>query len=84
MKNENDWRLQGQEKYLMGITLRFTKYETYSETWDHDHCAFCWCRFSTSVPDALKEGYTTLDDYHWICSDCYNDFKEEFKWVVVE
>lgn len=35
------------------------------------------------------EGYTTTDrfergaDYEWVCLDCFEDFAEEFRWVVV-
>jgi len=34
------------------------------------------------VPDVLHEGYCTLDDYHWICGKCFDDFKELFGWRV--
>jgi hypothetical protein len=36
-----------------------------------------------NAPEALHEGYCTLDDYHWICSECFHDFKELFGWRVV-
>jgi hypothetical protein len=30
----------------------------------------------------LHVGYTTPDEYHWICDSCFNDFREEFGWRV--
>jgi len=79
----DDWRLRGQEKYLSGVSLFRRKYRRYSETWDHDHCAFCWATFSEMDED-LHEGYTTDDEYHWICAPCYEDFREQFHWQVEE
>jgi len=79
----NDWRLQGQEKYLQGKRLTFQKYERYSETWDHDHCEFCGAKFQVNDGD-YDEGYATMDRYHWVCPDCFNDFKEKFEWEVVD
>jgi hypothetical protein len=38
----------------------------------------------------LSEGYTTTSeyergaDYVWVCSDCFNDFKDQFDWVTVD
>jgi hypothetical protein len=74
-----DWRLQGQEKYLSGVSLSKKTYTRRREDWDHDHCEFCSARFSETEGD-LHEGYTTDDEYHWICQACYDDFKEQFQW----
>jgi len=63
---DNDWRLQGQQKYLFGKTMIHKKYADKKTTTDHDHCEFCSGKFSTTIPDCLTEGYTTTDDYHWI------------------
>ncbi len=78
----NDWRLQGQEKYLHGITLFWKKYRRYSEAWDHDHCEFCGSKFAEqdAITGALHEGYATADNYRWICTECFNDFKDRFAW----
>lgn len=77
----SDWRLQGQEKYLMGVTVKKSPYKIYREGWEHDHCEFCNKKFSLKDGD-LHEGYTTEDYYRWICQECYEDFKEQFKWVL--
>jgi len=83
MKNNNvqqkDWRRQGQERYLMRLTLIFHKYQPYRKDWDHDHCEFCGKKFSLNDED-MNEGYSTIDHYRWICIDCFNDFKDEFNW----
>lgn len=80
-KTEEDWRRQGQEKYLMDVRLNFKDYFPFREGWDHDHCEFCGKKFSL-IDDDLNQGYNTIDGYHWICNDCFNDFKNEFNWIV--
>ena len=82
--NNNDWRLQGQEKYLFGKTLVHKKYAVKMTTTDHDHCEFCSDKFSTTISDCLTEGYATIDDYHWICQNCFNDFKNDFEWTTLQ
>jgi hypothetical protein len=79
----SDWRLQGQEEYLTGIVLVKKRYRKYREDWDHDHCEFCWQKFSES-PGDLHVGYTTEDEYRWICETCYQDFREQFRWTLKE
>ncbi len=84
MVEKDDWRLlRGQEDYLLNKTLYFRKWQATSEEWDHEHCEFCWGKFS-DFPDTLHEGYTTEDNYYWICPACFEDFKEMFKWKVIE
>lgn len=80
-----DWRLQGQERYLKGLTLTWRTYRVPNAGWDHDHCEFCWAKFMMNgTRDSLKEGYVTLDSQHWICKDCYEDFCGIFEWQVVK
>ena len=82
-----DWRLQGQERYLKGVELCRRAYRQYRTNphWEHDHCDFCSASFGLeSEADALHEGYCTLDEYHWICIDCFVDFERLFAWRVVE
>jgi hypothetical protein len=81
----DDWRLQGQEDYLFGRVLRWARWWSYQEGWDHDRCNFCWQEFSDhECPNnPLREGYVTADEnYQWICAQCYEDFKERFRWTV--
>jgi hypothetical protein len=85
---DDDWRLQGQEKYLQGAILRWAIWEPPREGWDHDHCEFCWVHFADHVleddPKTLLEGYVTEDNYRWICAPCFEDFKERFGFAVRE
>jgi hypothetical protein len=84
----DDWRRQGQERYLFEAILVHRPYRQnqYNPGWDHDHCEFCGAKFAIDLsgPDILKVGYATEDDYHWICPTCYEDFRAEFKWTVKE
>jgi hypothetical protein len=85
MREENDWRLQGQEKYLKGATLSWKRCARLSDTWEHDHCEFCWEKFmEVANPDTLHEGYATPDNSRWICAQCFDDFADMFDWVVTD
>jgi hypothetical protein len=77
----SDWRLQGQEKYLKGQTLHFKKYSDRTSGTDHDHCEFCSATFADNIDDALHEGFSTMDDYRWICVTCFTDFAELFNFT---
>lgn len=84
MIEKNDWRLQGQELYMTGRKLMKIPYFRWSETWDHDHCDFCFATFSEYEGD-LHEGYVTADNRRtWVCPECFEDFKEMFRWELVE
>lgn len=78
-----DWREQGQEAYLSGLEFWEKKYRTLNESWEHDHCEFCNVKFceSCSEPDCLHEGYTTDDNYRWVCENCFHTFKEKYKLI---
>jgi hypothetical protein len=81
--NDSDWRLQGQENYLSGSALFRRAWRQSRPNWDHDHCEFCGAKFAASDgADILHEGWTTDDEYHWVCDGCYRDFKERFGWTV--
>lgn len=84
MIEKNDWRLQGQERYLTNRRLVRIPYFRWSKTWDHDHCDFCFATFS-ECEDDLHEGYVTADDKRtWICPECFEDFQEMFHWELVD
>ena len=83
MPTQDDWRRQGQERYLEGVELSWKRYTKYREEWDHDHCEFCGAKFMESGDqDIQKEGYATEDNYRWICKQCFDDFREEFNWTL--
>ena len=77
-----DWRLTNQEKYIKEAQLIYSKYTINSKS-DHAHCEFCWDKFGEE-DNTLHFGYCTLDKYRWICEQCYNDFKDQFRWIVVK
>lgn len=84
MVDDDDWRLMGQQRYLTGVVLHRARWARTREGWDHDHCEFCtrkiWDRASGN--DEADVGFTTADDYHWICDNCFADFRDQFGWSV--
>jgi len=83
MVEKDDWRLRGQD-FLIGKKLYYRKWRSKKPQWDHEHCEFCWEKFMETNPETLHYGYTTEDNRHWICQDCYEDFKDMFQWILVE
>lgn len=77
-----DWRLQGQEKYLFKAIFSLKRYSERIAANDHDHCEFCNNKFSDIIPDSLTEGYSTQDDYRWVCKACFADFKDKFEFTL--
>jgi hypothetical protein len=72
--NKDDWRLRGQEDYLIGKT-RFKATAGHSA---HEHCDFCWHMFMEScegLKDCSTEGYCTEDKKYWICEKCFDDIE---------
>jgi hypothetical protein len=58
------------EEYLNGENI---------QTFWHAHCDFCTRTITTQK---REECYCTRDYKYWVCKDCFNDFKEKFKWEV--
>ena len=85
MAAPDDWRLTGQERYLVNAVLHWAEWHKPRPEWDHDHCEFCFAKFmEESCPEALHAGYTTPDNYRWICPTCFEDFREQFGWELKE
>ena len=113
---EQDWRLNGQEKYLQNASLYkivfpdfwdkscAEKNSFHQEIWEsacaqakahpetkeyltperfglfwHEHCAFCWEKAMTNID---CEFYCTKGMRHWICKECFEDFKNKFDWSI--
>lgn len=86
MVEKDDWRLTfGDEDYMYDQNAYHRKWVQKSKNDDHDHCKFCWAKFA-NFEDTLHEGYVVeFNNYNfWICDACFNDFKEMFRWTLVE
>ena len=81
---KEDWRLNGQERYLFGENLFCITSAVFRISgFDHMHCDFCWAKISPFSED-LHEGYATFDYRHFVCEECFNDFREQFQWTLDE
>ncbi|MBQ2824141.1 MAG: hypothetical protein IJF18_06155 [Oscillospiraceae bacterium] len=78
----DDWRLNGQEKYLENVNLKHIQFNNKINLSDHEHCEFCTDRISNYI-GTKTIGYCTEDEYYWICEECYNDFKDIFHWKII-
>ena len=76
----DDWRRQGQEKYLRGLEFSPHRYAEAADPLAHDHREFCYRKFS-HAPGDLREGYATPDLSRWVCPRCHAEFEEEFGWA---
>ncbi len=85
MTKKDDWRLQGQMRYLKGAPLTLKPRTMHRPDQDHDHCEFCGAKFmELGTPGTIQDGYTTVDEYRWICRQCFEDFREMFRWEVLK
>lgn len=86
MITKEDWRYINGER-LKGKEFIFKEYKPINDDNDHDHCSFCWAKFSLTINDALKKGYQTIlepitwegkkrNRDEWVCSDCFKDFQD--------
>jgi len=85
MKLEDDWRLDlaRTPEFYAQFEWEFKKWTQTRSNWDHDHCEFCREKiYDTEKKKVTNDGWTNRDDYHWICDDCFKDFKQEFKWKI--
>ena len=78
----DDWRIDT-AKRIKGARLRFHTYTKFSDTWDHEHCVWCWEKFMESriTPDILTEGYAT-EDGQWVCTSCFADLRDVMEWKL--
>jgi hypothetical protein len=72
---------------LKGETLYWKKFTRWTDdpSWrNHEHCEFCSATLSEDIEGDLHEGYTTEDEYNWICHNCYEEFKSIFQWKAIK
>lgn len=67
-------------EYLCGIDLAFKQFIPAADK-DHEHCNLCSAKFSAAEID-LHYGYTAKDNTIWICQECYDYYKDWYKWNV--
>lgn len=83
----DDWRLHGQDRWLMGKSFSIRCFVKQSDKLDHEHCEFCWAKLSERDGD-LHRGYCTGPDdegrFFWVCPTCFQDFRKEFRWRLSE
>lgn len=46
----------------------------------HEHCEFCYEKALTNEKHVF---YCTKDFEHWVCEKCFTDFKDKFRWKVI-
>ena len=79
----DDWRLMGQEGYLIGKHLQHRRFSRKLCYEDFDQCDFCWRCFDKD--DAVPaRAYFVLEERLWICEDCFVFFQKHFQWDVEE
>ena len=79
----DDWRLMGQEGYLVGKRLQHRRFRRELCREDFDQCDFCWKVFDKD-PTSSKRAYYVPDEFVWVCEECYKDFSPHFQWTVEE
>lgn len=79
----DDWRLMGQEGYLMRAHLQHRKFDRSICIEDFHQCDFCWRPFDEDRMHPL-DAYYCAKERTWICEECFNDFNEHFHWTVEE
>ena len=52
----DDWRRGWHVRNLEGLRLTWKRFQAYSATWEHEHCAFCWKKFlDESYSPAMRD-----------------------------
>ena len=79
----DDWRIMGQEGYLIGKSLQHRQFRRELCYKDFDQCEFCWACFDGDSAAPMR-AYYVPEERVWICEACYKDFQEHFQWTVEE
>ena len=78
-----DWRIRGQEGYLMRKKLQHRVFSREICIEDYDQCEFCWKVFDQDSNHPLFAYYEPTERV-WICETCFKDFDKYFHWTVEE
>ena len=79
----DDWRLMGQEGYLMNKILEYRNFDRKLCVLDFDQCDFCYECFDED-PEHPLNAYFEPEEKVWICEECFNYFKPFFHWKVID
>ena len=85
MIEKDDWRLEFGKNpdFYKKYKWSLQKWTQTREHWDHDHCEFCNSKFmDLEKPGILRQGWTDEEQTYWICQECFEDFKEKYKWNI--
>ena len=77
----DDWRIAGQEGYLLNKQLQYRRFSRSLVRDDFDKCEFCYAPFDVD-PDNPLMAYFEPSGQYWICEECYKDFLVHFNWKV--
>jgi len=80
---ENDWRLRGQEEYMLGLKF---KQMNFTGVKLHAHCEFCWHKFMeepNGIEDCSNRGFFCQEKKYWVCEECFQEFRNMFDWEVI-
>jgi hypothetical protein len=76
---------------LVGATLRWKRYRSWTTSWLPGQCEFCGAQFTEGGTPGLNSGYSVVgggpadqDDYRWICAICYDLRRDQFCWTVLD
>jgi hypothetical protein len=76
---------------LVGAVLRWKRYRRWTASWLTGRCEFCESQFTEGGTPGLISGYSVVgggpagqDDYHWICAVCFETWRDEFAWTVLD
>ena len=76
-----DWRIMGQEGYLMGKTLQHRRFQQALSVDDFTQCEFCWACFDEDGNNSSMAYFEPINKV-WICEKCFHDFLNYFNWSV--
>ena len=82
MAEEKDWRLLNDVEYLREAEMNPTDGEEITEKATNlNKCIFCW---DVVENDGNQIWYIPKDVSCCICEECFNFFKDEFKWKLLD
>ena len=88
-KNNFFQQVLGEAKYIVELGAADKQWLKDNPDWlTTDKCQYFWqahCNFCNKsiVTHMNEEVYLSKDNRDWVCTTCFNDFKEYFKWSVI-